>query len=104
MHSLEAPSSAEQQQQGVYKLLLLLVLVGVRPGTPAARMKRVPTHIVKERSRQLTRLVDSFSSSCEGLLGSRQRVWVTDVASDGHKLTGHTKNYTQVGHCGVYAV
>jgi hypothetical protein len=24
-------------------------------------------------------------------------VWVTDVASDGHKLTGHTKNYTQVG-------
>jgi hypothetical protein len=31
------------------------------------------------------------------LLGSRQRVWVTDVAADGHKLTGHTKNYTQVG-------
>jgi threonylcarbamoyladenosine tRNA methylthiotransferase CDKAL1 len=60
-------------------------------------MKRVPTHIVKERSRQLTRLVDSFSSSCEVLLGSRQRVWVTDVAADGHKLTGHTKNYTQVG-------
>ncbi|KAF6265384.1 CDK5 regulatory subunit-associated protein 1-like 1-like protein [Scenedesmus sp. NREL 46B-D3] len=67
-----------------------------RPGTPAARMKRVPTQLVKERTRQLTKLVDGFSSSCEGLLGSRQRVWVTDVASDGHKLTGHTKNYTQV--------
>ena len=30
-----------------------------RPGTPAARMKRVPTHKVKQRSRQLTQ-VNSF--------------------------------------------
>ncbi|WIA30265.1 hypothetical protein OEZ86_000355 [Tetradesmus obliquus] len=67
-----------------------------RPGTPAARMKRVPTQVVKERSRQLTKLTDGFSSSCEGLVGSVQRCWVTDVASDGHKLTAHTKNYTQV--------
>lgn len=77
--------------------ILLLLLLSIRPGTPAARMKRVPTQVVKERSRQLTKLTDGFSSSCEGLVGSVQRCWVTDVASDGYKLTAHTKNYTQVG-------
>eukprot|EP00878_Enallax_costatus_P043482 GHUV01051477.1.p1 GENE.GHUV01051477.1~~GHUV01051477.1.p1 ORF type:complete len:377 (+),score=85.49 GHUV01051477.1:1219-2349(+) len=68
-----------------------------RPGTPAARMKRVPTQLVKERSRELSRLVETFTGPCAALLGSRQRVWVTDTAADGHHLVGHTKNYTQVG-------
>eukprot|EP00775_Hariotina_reticulata_P009752 gene9752-9910_t len=58
-------------------------------------MKRVPTSIVKQRTRQLTALVDSFTGSSEALLGSVQRVWVTGTAADGHHLTGHCKNYTQ---------
>lgn len=33
-----------------------------RPGTPAAQMKRVPTDIVKERSRKLTRLFESYTA------------------------------------------
>ena len=31
-----------------------------RPGTPAARMKRVPTHVVKERSREVSALFASY--------------------------------------------
>lgn len=31
-----------------------------RPGTPAAKMRRVPTSVVKDRSRRLTRLFESF--------------------------------------------
>ena len=33
-----------------------------RPGTPAARMKRVPTHVVKERSREVSALFASYTS------------------------------------------
>lgn len=66
-----------------------------RPGTPAARMKRVPTGEVKKRSRKLTMLFESFSpyKDMEGMIC---RVWVTDIAADGIHLVGHTKSYVQV--------
>jgi threonylcarbamoyladenosine tRNA methylthiotransferase CDKAL1 len=31
-----------------------------RPGTPAARMKRVPTHLVKQRTKQLSDYFHSY--------------------------------------------
>ncbi|GBG77949.1 hypothetical protein CBR_g25880 [Chara braunii] len=64
-------------------------------GTPAARMKRVPTAEVKRRSRQITKLFESFDPYNE-MQGRIERVWITDIASDGHNLVGHTKNYVQV--------
>lgn len=68
-----------------------------RPGTVAARMQRVPTQIVKERSRRLSELFnDGISDPYASLLGSQQRVWITETAHDGHNLCGHTQNYTQV--------
>ena len=66
-----------------------------RPGTPAARMKRVDTKEVKRRSRELTAYVESYSPHAH-LLHTTQRVWVTDVAKDGISLVGHTKSYEQV--------
>eukprot|EP00250_Pteridium_aquilinum_P020303 c24777_g1_i2 orf=129-1994(+) len=66
-----------------------------RPGTPAARMKRVPTGEVKKRSRKLTSLFESFSPY-QDMEGKVVRVWVTDVAADGIHLVGHTKSYIQV--------
>ncbi|BBN00376.1 hypothetical protein Mp_1g28610 [Marchantia polymorpha subsp. ruderalis] len=66
-----------------------------RPGTPAARMKRVPTAEVKKRSRQLTSVFESFNPY-EGMEGKVERVWITDVAADGIHLVGHTKSYVQV--------
>mmetsp|Transcript_5265 Transcript_5265/g.19286 ORF Transcript_5265/g.19286 Transcript_5265/m.19286 type:complete len:627 (-) Transcript_5265:1307-3187(-) len=66
-----------------------------RPGTPAARMKRVPTAIVKSRTRRLTQLFESFDPY-KDMVGKRERIWIMDVAADGQSLVGHTKNYTQV--------
>ena len=66
-----------------------------RPGTPAARMKRVPTQIVKARSRELTALFESYQPH-EYLVGRTERVWVSDIARDGTSLVAHTKNYTQI--------
>ena len=66
-----------------------------RPGTPAAKMKRVPTQIVKARSRELTALFESYMPH-EHLVGKTERVWVSDIARDGTSLVAHTKNYTQI--------
>ncbi|XP_002969909.2 threonylcarbamoyladenosine tRNA methylthiotransferase [Selaginella moellendorffii] len=66
-----------------------------RPGTPAARMKRVPTAEVKKRSRLLTSLFESFTPYSD-MEGKVYRVWVTDTAADGIHLVGHTKSYVQV--------
>jgi threonylcarbamoyladenosine tRNA methylthiotransferase CDKAL1 len=66
-----------------------------RPGTPAARLKRVDTKEVKRRSRELTSYIESYSPHAH-LLHTTQRVWVSDVAKDGVSLVGHTKSYEQV--------
>lgn len=66
-----------------------------RPGTPAARMKKVPSAVVKKRSRELTAVFESFTPY-NGMEGQIERIWITDVASDGTHLVGHTKGYIQV--------
>ncbi|KAK4708497.1 hypothetical protein R3W88_029422 [Solanum pinnatisectum] len=66
-----------------------------RPGTPAARMKKVPSNVVKQRSRELTAVFDSFTPYA-GVEGKVERIWITDIASDGIHLVGHTKGYIQV--------
>ena len=66
-----------------------------RPGTPAAKMKRVPTQIVKARTRELTTFFESYQPH-ESMVGKTERVWVSDIANDGVSLVAHTKNYTQI--------
>ncbi|PIN00797.1 putative Fe-S oxidoreductase [Handroanthus impetiginosus] len=66
-----------------------------RPGTPAARMKKVPSNIVKKRSRELTTVFESFMPYV-GMEGKVERIWITDIATDGSHLVGHTKGYIQV--------
>lgn len=67
-----------------------------RPGTPAARMKKVPTAEVKRRSREISELVETFTEATQRLVASQQRAVVVEVAADGVHLVAHTKNYTQV--------
>jgi len=67
-----------------------------RPGTPAARMKRVRTDIVKARSREITSLVESWTDAHAALVGTAQRCCVIDTAADGLFLVGHSKSYAQV--------
>ncbi|KAE9593514.1 hypothetical protein Lal_00028677 [Lupinus albus] len=66
-----------------------------RPGTPAARMKKVPSNVVKRRSRELTNVFEAFTPY-DGMEGRVERIWITDIASDGVHLVGHTKGYIQV--------
>ena len=58
-------------------------------------MKRVDTKEVKRRSRELTAYIESYRPH-DALVGTTQRVWVTDVAKDKVSLVGHTKSYVQV--------
>ena len=67
-----------------------------RRGTPAAGMQQLITQIKKNRSRRITQVFDSYSSHTSSLVGSIQRVWITEFAHDGHNLVGHTKGYAQV--------
>ncbi|PON85053.1 MiaB-like tRNA modifying enzyme, archaeal-type [Trema orientale] len=66
-----------------------------RPGTPAARMKKVPSTVVKKRSRELTTVFEAFTPY-NGMKGRVERIWITDIATDGVHLVGHTKGYIQV--------
>lgn len=80
-----------------------------RPGTPAAKMKRVPTQVVKERSRRLTRLFEEFTPY-EHLVGRVEKVFFdlevsdppksaqdTHTAENGRRQrVGHTKSYVKV--------
>ncbi|CAN6584378.1 unnamed protein product [Malus baccata var. baccata] len=66
-----------------------------RPGTPAARMKKVPSTVVKKRSRELTSAFEAFAPYVE-MEGRVERIWITDIATDGTHLVGHTKGYVQV--------
>ncbi|CAA3019831.1 threonylcarbamoyladenosine tRNA methylthiotransferase [Olea europaea subsp. europaea] len=66
-----------------------------RPGTPAARMKKVPSTVVKRRSRELTSVFESFTPYV-GMEGKVERIWITEIATDGTHLVGHTKGYIQV--------
>jgi len=67
-----------------------------RPGTPAARMKRVPTQIVKARTREVSKLVDSFTGTYAPLEGSLQLVSIVEKAADKVHLVGHTNTYAQI--------
>ncbi|KAL6515672.1 hypothetical protein OROHE_018706 [Orobanche hederae] len=67
----------------------------VKERTPAARMKKVPSNIVKKRSRELTTIFESFTPYV-GMEGNIERIWITEVATDGSHLVGHTKGYIQV--------
>jgi threonylcarbamoyladenosine tRNA methylthiotransferase CDKAL1 len=67
-----------------------------RPGTPAARMKKVPSQMVKQRSKEVTKLVDSWTDLHNHLVGTTAQCCVVDVAADKEHLVGHTKEYCQV--------
>lgn len=66
-----------------------------RPGTPAAKMQRIPTKEVKQRSRQLTEVFQSYRPY-DHKLGEKQTVLVTEEAFDKEHLVGHNKYYEQV--------
>lgn len=54
-------------------------------GTPAAKMKKVQSKIVKQRSRELTCVFEAFAPYT-GMEGLVERIWITEIATDGVHL------------------
>lgn len=66
-----------------------------RPGTPAAKMTRVPPALVKTRTKRLTDLFYSYEPYAERV-GEVHTVLVTELSHDRKYFVGHTKFYEQV--------
>ncbi|CAH2039213.1 unnamed protein product, partial [Iphiclides podalirius] len=66
-----------------------------RPGTPAAKMPRVPTQEVKRRTKRLSELFRSYEPYGDRL-GEVQTVLVTELSHDRDHFVGHNEFYEQV--------
>lgn len=73
-------------------------IIRCRPGTPAARMKQLPSEVKKQRSREVTAAVEAWGAAVyQHLVGCVERCCVVDTAADGVHLVAHNKTYAQVG-------
>ncbi|XP_019872626.2 threonylcarbamoyladenosine tRNA methylthiotransferase [Aethina tumida] len=66
-----------------------------RPGTPAARLPRIPANEVKQRTKKLTDLFYTYKPYTHKL-GEIQEVLVTEVSHDKKHYVGHNEFYEQV--------
>ncbi|XP_076462834.1 threonylcarbamoyladenosine tRNA methylthiotransferase-like [Babylonia areolata] len=66
-----------------------------RPGTPAAKMPRIPPPQVKQRTKQVSELFQSYHPYTHKL-GARQKVLVTEISHDKQYFVAHNKSYDQV--------
>lgn len=66
-----------------------------RPGTPAAKMTRIPAHLVKKRTKRLTDLFNSYHPYA-GREGQVYNVLVTEISHDKLHYVAHNKSYEQI--------
>lgn len=66
-----------------------------RPGTPAARMRRLTGTVVKRRSTEMTQLFESYATYAP-LVGRDERAWFSDTDAKRGQTVGHTKGYAKV--------
>ncbi|XP_031639253.1 threonylcarbamoyladenosine tRNA methylthiotransferase-like, partial [Contarinia nasturtii] len=66
-----------------------------RPGTQAARMKRIPANLVKIRTKNLTNLFNSYEPYTDRI-GNEYTALVTDISHDKKYYVGHNKFYEQI--------
>ncbi|EZA57454.1 hypothetical protein DMN91_009235 [Ooceraea biroi] len=66
-----------------------------RPGTPAARMPKVPAQQVKARTKRLSEFFQSYEPYGHKV-GLVQKVLVTEISHDKRHYVGHNKFYEQV--------
>lgn len=66
-----------------------------RPGTPAARLERIPPPLVKKRTKRLNDFFASYETYSHRI-GECQTVLVTEEAKDGENYVAHNKYYEQV--------
>lgn len=66
-----------------------------RPGTPAAKMKRIPANLVKTRTKRLTDVFNSYEPYADRC-GREYIILVTDISHDKKYYVGHNKFYEQI--------
>jgi threonylcarbamoyladenosine tRNA methylthiotransferase CDKAL1 len=66
-----------------------------RPGTVAAKLKKLQGHVVKDRSRRVTSHFHSYAT-WDKLVGTEKVVCVIEYGKDEKYVVGHTLGYTQV--------
>ncbi|KRZ32245.1 Threonylcarbamoyladenosine tRNA methylthiotransferase [Trichinella pseudospiralis] len=67
-----------------------------RPGTPAAKLKRLDTTVVKDRTRRMTQLFNSYEPY-QNRVGLKYQVLITERSFRGDDyLVGHNKFYEQI--------
>ncbi|KRZ71675.1 Threonylcarbamoyladenosine tRNA methylthiotransferase [Trichinella papuae] len=67
-----------------------------RPGTPAAKLKRLDTAVVKDRTRRMTQLFNSYEPY-QNRVGLKYQVLITERSFRGDDyLVGHNKFYEQI--------
>ena len=66
-----------------------------RPGTAAARLKPLKSHVGKDRYRELQDFVTSYERN-EHLLGRRERIWFADTEERQGQTVGRSKSFAKV--------
>lgn len=66
-----------------------------RPGTPAAKMTRVPANLVKKRTKRLTDLFYTYEPY-SNRVGQCYTVLITEISHDKKHYVGHNKYYEQI--------
>jgi threonylcarbamoyladenosine tRNA methylthiotransferase CDKAL1 len=96
------PSEAEEHHRETLSLVeeykfptLNISQFYARPGTAAARMKKLPGNVVKRRSSEMTQLFESYTTN-DHLVGTEARVWFSDSDARHNQTVGHTKGYVKV--------
>jgi len=96
------PTETEEDFQGTLDLVrkyqfpsLFINQFYPRPHTPAARLPRIPTQVVKQRTKRISEVFQSIHPY-ESRAEERYRILVTEVAHDQKHYVGHNKFYEQV--------
>jgi len=66
-----------------------------RPGTPAAKMKPLKSHVGKDRYREVAEFMTSYNRN-EGLQGREERAWFSGTDEEHGQTIGRTKAFAKV--------
>jgi len=96
------PTETEQDFQETFKLcvknkfkVLFINQFYPRKGTPAARLKRIDTSVVKSRTKRIGDLFNSYMPY-ENRIGKIYKILITEISHDKKFYVGHNKFYEQV--------
>jgi threonylcarbamoyladenosine tRNA methylthiotransferase CDKAL1 len=67
-----------------------------RPGTPAARLKKINTIEARRRTAEMTKLFHNYTRYTDDKIGQVHDVLICEKASDGIHFVGHNKYYEHI--------